>query len=174
MHFSLANYGLALMKFSEKIKISSSELAKRTFQILDDNNKMQASLPTMFNTDIGFDTFVIKKFECKHINYIYDENVNKDALILHYKGVWNDFLIKAIIPSPSNFKKYKIFANVFQNTLSSLNKALGSSCTQSFLIYDWTIYLLGRPSIWHPCYHVARNTYKLKNSLLKRLGLREK
>lgn len=191
------NSGVILLRFSEKIKTFSSTWVKKTFEIFKDSEKMKTSLqrpysgtdqmslweiigystslPAVFRANIDSIPFTVKKFECKQINHIYDGEVSKDALILHYKGIWNDFLIKGIIPSPSNFQKYKIFAAFFQKALASLNKTLNTNYTQRFFnIQLHKLYALGRLSIWHPHYHISRNAYKLKNSLLSRLGLREK
>lgn len=129
------------------------------------------SLPTVFTANISSASFTVKRFECKHINHIYDGEINETALILHYKGVWNDFLIKGIIPSPSNFQKYKIFGNVFKEALEYLNKKLGSSFSQEFfnirlhkLFYENSLEKYGLK------YNIARNVYKIKNWLSKRFS----
>ncbi len=191
------NSGVILAKFSAKTKIFFEKWKDETLKIFSDKEKMSSSLKRPYSgTDqmslwqllcystakeseyeIGIDSkiYKVKRFSCKCLNHIYDGQIDEEACILHYKGVWNDFLLKGIIPSPSNFQKYKIFAAIFNEALANLNKKLGKSYAQDFFnIKLHPIYAKGKLSVWSPSYHISRNAYKLKNSLLSRLKLRQK
>ncbi len=188
------NAGLFLAKYSDATVLFFERWAGDTMKIFDDPKKLVVSLarhysgieqmslwelidysslqPNIINKITTDNQIVkIKKIPCKILNHIYDGNVEKDALVLHYKGVWNDFLIKGIIPSPSNFPKYKIFGEVFKEALEALNKKLGTNHAQEF--FNIRVHKLFYTNGLHKYgmrYNVQRNIYKIKNWLAKRFS----
>lgn len=188
------NAGLFLAKYSDVTKLFFERWAIDTGKIFADAKKLTISLgrpysaveqmslwelidypslqnSTVSNIQVNDKTVNVKKIHCKELNHIYNGNIEENTKVIHYKGVWNDFLIKGIIPSPSNFQKYKIFGNVFQDALDDLNKKLGTSFTQEFFnIRLHTLFYENSLKKYGIKYNIARNSYKIKNWLSKRFS----
>ena len=135
------------------------------WEMIDYSNRIES----VSSINIAGEVVCIKRFDCKVANHIYNGEIAKDTMILHFKGVWNDLLIYGAVPSPLNFTKYKIFGQIFHEALNALNLKLQTRYTQNYFnIRLHTVYLSGRLNIWNPSYHLTRNAFKLKNSILKK------
>ena len=188
------NAGLFLAKYSDATVLFFERWAGDTMKIFDNPQKLAISLARPYsgieqmslwelidypslqatatnNITANDQTIKIKKFPCRELNHIYNGEIEQNTKVIHYKGVWNDFLLKGIIPSPPNFSKYIIFGNIFTQALNDLNTALGTNYKQEFfniklhkLFYENTLKKYGLR------YNIARNVYKIKNWLTKRFA----
>ncbi len=188
------NAGLFLAKYSKISQLFFERWATDTLKIFANPIKMETSLArpysgieqmslwelidypslknnTLNNIEANGETIKIKKIHCKELNHIYNGNIEENTKVIHYKGVWNDFLINGLIPSPRNFQKYKIFGNTFNEALTKLNTQLRANYSQEFfnirlhkLFYEDALSKYGLK------YNVARNVYKIKNWLSKKFA----
>ncbi len=188
------NAGLFLAKYSDATKLFFERWANDTMKIFDDPQKLTVSLarpysgieqmslwelinysflqPNVVN-EIKADnqTIKIKKFPCQELNHIYNGEIVENTSVIHYKGVWNDFLLKGIIPSPPNFSKYIIFGNIFTQALNELNTRLGTKYGQEFFnIRLHELFYKNALKKYGLKYNIARNVYKIKNWLSKRFA----
>ena len=188
------NAGLFLAKYSDATALFFERWAGDTMKIFDNPQKLAVSLarpysgieqmslwelidyPSLRTTVVNSivadnQTIKIKKFACRELNHIYNGEIEQNTKVIHYKGVWNDFLLKSIIPSPPNFSKYIIFGEIFTQAINELNAKLGTNYKQEFfniklhkLFYENALKKYGLR------YNIVRNVYKIKNWLSKRFS----
>lgn len=187
------NAGLFLAKYSNATVTFFERWAGDTIRIFDDAQKLAVSMARPYsgieqmslwelvdypslqaavvnNVAIGGQAIKIKKFPCRELNHIYNGEIDSNTKVVHYKGVWNDFLLKGIIPSPLNFSKYIIFGNIFMNALNELNAELGTNYRQEFFnIKLHELFYKNALNKYGLRYNIVRNIYKIKNWLSKRL-----